>query len=109
MFPECTEAQQMTLKGTKASYVMQEGIAHEERHDVAEICRKQKFSIIIDECTDISVSQILAVVVRGFDEKTQEVEDTLLDSVVLEDGSGEGLYKAVKILLHDLTVTFAHL
>lgn len=71
MFPEFDVAQHMTMKRSKTTHVMQEGISHEERHEVAYICRKHKFSIIIDECTDISVSQILAVVVSYSDEKTQ--------------------------------------
>lgn len=101
MFPECEVAQHMTMKRTKASYIIQEGIAHEERNEVAQICRKQKFSILIDECTDVSVSQVLAVVVRYFDVKTEEVVDALLDTVEVDDGSGEGLYKAVRILLEE--------
>lgn len=101
MFPECEVAQHMTMKRTKASYIIQEGIAHEERNEVAQICRKQKLSILIDECTDVSVSQVLAVVVRYFDVKTEEVVDALLDTVEVDDGSGEGLYKAVRTLLEE--------
>lgn len=64
----------------------------------------QKVSILIDECTDTSVSQVLAVVVRYFDEKPQEVVDALLDTVEVADGTGEGLYKAVRTLLEDRSI-----
>lgn len=64
----------------------------------------QKVSILIDECTDISVSQVLAAVVRYFDEKTQEVVDALLDTVEVADGIGEGLYKAVRTLLEERSI-----
>lgn len=60
----------MSMKHSKASYIMQEGIAYQERKDTSEICKNKKFSLIIDENTDIglSVAQILAVMVRFLDE-----------------------------------------
>ena len=58
------------MKHSKASYIMQEVIAYQERKDTSEICKNKKFSLIIDENTDIglSVAQILAVMVRFLDE-----------------------------------------
>lgn len=79
---------------------MQEGTAHKEREDLSEICRKQKFSIVIDESTDISVAQILAVMVRFLDETKFKVADALLDTVEVGDETGQGLYTTVKDLLH---------
>lgn len=66
---------------------------------VASICKKNKFSIIIDECTDVSVSQVLAVMVRHYDARQCKVTDALLDVVEVDDGTGEGLYKSVKEML----------
>ena len=59
----------------------------------------QKFFIIIDESTDISTVQVLAVVVRYFDSKKDDFVDTLLDSIIVETGTASGLYDAVKLLL----------
>lgn len=99
MFPKCEIAQSMSLKKTKASYVMRDGIALEEREEIAKICKENAFSLLIDESTDISVSQILAVMVRYFDQKKGKVCDVLLDIVEVQDASGEGLFTAVKNLL----------
>ena len=99
VFPECETAQGMNMRKTKASYILQDGIAWEERESIANICKESKFSLIIDECTDVSISQVLAVVVRFYDEKKCKVTDALLDVVEVNDGSAEGLYKAVKELL----------
>ena len=95
MFPDSIIAQKMTLKlkRSKASYVMQHGIAHHERQRLISKCQRQKFSVIIDESTDVSVSQILAVVVRYFDEEKCEVVDSLLDLVEVADGTAEGLIR----------------
>ena len=87
------------MKRTKLSYVIQDGIAFEETRFVADICMNQKFSIIIDESTNISTVQVLAVVVRYFDSKKEDVVDALLDSIIVETGTASGLYDAVKLLL----------
>ena len=59
---------------------------------------KYTFSIIIDECTDILITQILAVVVRYFD-TDKDVVDALLDTVAVGNGNAHNLYNAVKDLL----------
>ena len=98
MFPKCDDAQKIAMKKTKALYVMQEGIALEESKKIAKICRENKFSLMIEESTDVSVSQVLAVMVRFFDKSKCKVTDALLDIVEVDDPSAEGLYKAVKEL-----------
>lgn len=80
---------------------MQEGIAWEENLEIARVCRENKFSLLIDESTDISVTQILAVVVRFFDSEKCKITDALLDIVEVENGSAENLYNAVKDLLEE--------
>ncbi|XP_066938245.1 zinc finger MYM-type protein 6-like [Macrobrachium rosenbergii] len=99
MFPECQIAQEMKMKKTKASYVIQDRIAWEEKQEIAKICRENRFALIIDESTDIAVSQILAILVRFYDKKRLKVTDALLDIVEVDDASGEGLYRLVKELL----------
>lgn len=94
MFPDSEIARKLTLKKTKASYVLQEGIAWEERESVAAICRENYFSLIIDENTDVSVSQVLAVMVRYYDKNKYKVVDALLDIVEVDDASAAGLYKS---------------
>ena len=54
---------------------------------MADICMNQKFSIIIDESKNISTVQVLAVVVRYFDSKKEDVVDALLDSIIVETGT----------------------
>ena len=61
------------------------------------ICKESKFSIIIDESTDISVTQILAV--RYFDSNKYDIVDALLDTIEVENGRAQHLYQAVKYLL----------
>ena len=66
MFPDSEIAKNIKMKRSKASYVIQHGIAYYERQDKIQICKTQKFSIIIDKSTDISTTQLLAVVVHRY-------------------------------------------
>ena len=101
MFPDSKIAQEMHLKHSKLNYIMQDGIAYTEKYHVAKICQKQKFSIIIDECTDVSVSQILAVVVRYLDYDKMCVVDALLDSIEVDEATAESLYSGLKKLFSE--------
>ena len=103
-FPDSKIAEKISMKRTKLSYVIQDGIAFDEKSAIADVCKTQKFSLIIDESTDISVTQILAVVVRYFDLSKEDVVDALLDSVVVVDGTAAGLYNAVKSLLTEKNI-----
>lgn len=46
MFPTCETAQKMKVKRTKASYLLQDGIAFEEKRSVVNMCKKTVFSLI---------------------------------------------------------------
>ena len=78
---------------------MQDGIAFHQKQEVTNICKENKFSILIDESIYISVTRILQVVVWYFDPNKYDVQDALLDTVAVEDGTPKGLYQAVKFLL----------
>lgn len=67
MSPNSKIAESMTLKRSKASYIMQECIAYKEREDLTDICKKQKLSELTDKSTDISAVHILTAVVRFID------------------------------------------
>ena len=91
IFTDSKMAKTMKMKKTKASYIMQYGIAHHEKEYLGSILRKRKFSVMIDETTDVSVTQILAIVARYHHE--QKVSDILLAVVEVEDGKAEGLFR----------------
>ena len=57
-FPDSQIAAKIAMKKTKMWYVIQDGIAFHEKLTLDEICRTQKFSILIDETTDICYSDI---------------------------------------------------
>ena len=108
-FPDSAIAKKVTLNKTKASYVMQHGVAWQEKVDLKKILQTQKFSLLIDESTDIAIQQVLAVVVRYFDEHAAKTVDSLLDVVEIGDASGQGLYNAVKKLMGERNIPLANI
>ena len=63
----------------KAKYVVKHIIAPEHQARLSSILKKQKFSIIIDESTDISVDHSMAIVVKYEDENLLRIHETIWD------------------------------
>lgn len=108
-FPDSNIAQKVSMKKTKVSYLIQDGIAYHAKQDISTICQNQMFSVLIDESTDISVTQILAIVVRFFDLQKLDVVDVLFDTVSVENGTAEGLYDALKSRLKEKNVPLGNI
>lgn len=62
------------------------------------------FSIIIDESTDVSVHNLIAVMVQYWDLTTNKLVMELLDLVEVEEPTANGLYKTVIHLLESLGI-----
>ena len=86
-FSDSDVAKKVSCNRTKLLYTIQDGIAHYEKLELPEICRAQKFSVVIDESTDASITQVLAIIIRYFDFKKLDVTDALPDTVVVENSS----------------------
>ena len=85
----------ITLKKTKATYTIVEGIGREESLDIIDVLKNQTFSIPLDENTDVSVTQMLALVVRYVNANTMQTVDRCFDIIEVLDGTSLGLFKAV--------------
>ena len=91
----------ITLKRTKATYTIVEGIGREESLDIIDVLKNQTFSILLDESTDVSVTQILALVVRYVNANTMQTVDRCFDIIEVLDGTSLGLLKAVSNVLFE--------
>ena len=72
-----------------------EGIGREESLDVIDVLKNQTFSILLDESTDVRVTQMLALVVRYVNANTMQTADRCFDIIEVLDGTLLGLFKAV--------------
>jgi len=90
--PLQTEQQQKNhITKTQASYVMQHGIAWQEKMVLQQIVQSKMFLLLVGESADIAVPQILARAVRYFDEHAPKTVDSLLNVVEVDDTSEQGL------------------
>lgn len=67
-FPDSQIAKKIKLKRSKATGVVINVIGESEKQDLTKKLRLKKFSLLIDEPTDVSTNKQLAIVVRHFDE-----------------------------------------
>ena len=65
----------ITLKRTKATYTIVDGIGRKKCLEIIDVLKNQTFSILLDESTDVSVTQILALVVRYVNANTMQTVD----------------------------------
>ena len=67
--------------------------------------KKQACSILLDESTDASVTQTLALVVRYVDANSMQTVDRCLDIMDVVDGTSLGLFKLVyEVLLEKYSI-----
>jgi len=74
-------------------------------------CYKEKIQLV-DESTDITVTEIFAVIEQCFDQTKHHVFDALLNNIAYENKIVQGFYQRVKSLLHFhsfLSSMFLHL
>ncbi|XP_026119257.1 protein NLRC3-like [Carassius auratus] len=83
---KCTEM----INGVLAPYFLKKLVA-----DVGD----QRFSLLLDESTDISVSKYLGVVIRYFSDTKQTIVSTFLGLVELEGGDARSIARAVVAFL----------
>ena len=98
--------QNITLKRSKATSVINK-IGKVARDNIAETLRYSKFSIIIDETTDISTKKTCAVVVKYYDEKAATIQTRFLelleifDDISSEGSTGQHLFDILQKLFND--------
>lgn len=83
---KCTER----INGVLAPYVLKKLVA-----DVAD----QRFSLFLDESTDVSVSKYIGVVIRYFSDSKQTIVSTFLGLFELEGGDARSIARAVVAFL----------
>lgn len=97
-------ARHLKCARTKSTTVTNTIIQEEGAEDVAKDIRKWKFSIIIDETTDITTKKCLAVLVRYFDVKACAVRDRFLSLIELTTADAQTIYGSLLKLFSDLRV-----
>lgn len=66
-------------------------IGNESFKEIVDILKTNKYSILVDENTDVSTTKLLAIVVRVVNEEKGTVDGGFLQLLGVEDSSAEGL------------------
>ncbi|KAF0689644.1 DUF4371 domain-containing protein, partial [Aphis craccivora] len=73
IFPDSAICQKMKLKRTKATNIIKNVIAPVEKQILCDKLNTSKFSIMVDESTDIACQSTMCVVVRFYDDESKIV------------------------------------
>ncbi|XP_028416846.1 uncharacterized protein LOC114541055 [Dendronephthya gigantea] len=71
--------------------------------------RSRKFSLIIDETTDRTCKNQLAILVTYFNPDTFQMENDLIDIVQLEDGKADTIYQAILRCFNDKDIPMTNI
>lgn len=96
----CKRTKAMALTNNVSSARMKEKMISDiagSSEDVSKI----KFSIIVDESTDISVKSNLAIVIKYHSETNETIKTKLLNLVEVKDKTAEGLFTSLSSEIHD--------
>lgn len=83
--PDSQIAKDIRLKRTKVQVVINNCIGKTEKENLISDLKSQKFSMLIDESTDIAVVKTIAVVVRYYDPMNKKVISRFWDLIQLFD------------------------
>ncbi|XP_036321125.1 LOW QUALITY PROTEIN: zinc finger MYM-type protein 6-like [Rhagoletis pomonella] len=71
-------------------------LGNKAKNKIVRKLKSSKFSLIVDETTDLSTKTCLVLVVRYFDKLTQRVYDSVLSLIELKNCDASSIYDAIK-------------
>lgn len=81
----------------------------ESEINISTILKNIKFSVIIDETTDITVKKCLAILVRYVDINLEKVRDRLLSLIEVSDCTAEGILQQILTTIENLSIPLENL
>jgi hypothetical protein len=100
--------QNLKMQRDKTTNLVTQVLGPFSKELIFEKLRKEKFSLIIDETTDIATRKSLVVVARFFEESEKIVKDHFVDLIEVHDATSDGLFNAVRLLLNTNKIPFAN-
>ncbi|XP_063860623.1 LOW QUALITY PROTEIN: uncharacterized protein LOC135100933 [Scylla paramamosain] len=84
-------------------------IGNESLKEIVACLKIHKYSIIVDESTDVSTTKQLAIVVRVVNTQQCTVEDKFLQLLDVEDSSAEGLFHLLSTFFDENGIPFENM
>ena len=95
------------LHRTKCTRLLTNVVAPALREELSEKLRHKKFSVLVDESTDVSSDKHMAVVIWYFNEQRNTISTALAKLAPVSSTKGEILFKALEKCLSDLGLRLA--
>lgn len=104
-FSDSEIATNMKIKRFKCRDTVVNVLAPQFMKELISDVGNEKYSLILDESTDISDTKLLGVVIRYYSSTMNKIVSTYLGLVELESGTANAMTQAIKYLLTDLKLT----
>lgn len=108
-FPDSQVAANLNCSRTKMTEIIKTKVAPYVRGNLAKKLNSSKFSIIIDETTDVSTKKSLAIAVRFFDNEVGRVKDYHFALVELDLATSEKIFSVMCDLFKDNNIDINNL
>lgn len=107
IFPDSKIARNLKIKRKKATTLAITKLAPYVKGKLVSKLQVNKFSLIVDETTDVSTKKSIVLVVRFWDEIG--IKDRFLDLVEVKNCTAEGLYETIKTVLDENKIPYTNL
>ncbi|XP_038221451.1 uncharacterized protein LOC119839286 [Zerene cesonia] len=117
--PDSKIAADIRLKRTKCTSIVKNVIGDGHKKDLEKILRESKFSVLVDESTDISAVKTMCIVVRLFDPQTSKITSLLWELRPLFEkydfdaanlgATGEAIYDSIVKSFQDRNVPLSNI
>lgn len=104
-FHDSEVAANLKIKQMKCRDIVVNVLSHQFMRDLRTDIGNEKFSLIIDESTDISDSKLLGFVIRYYSDTMKKIVSTFLGLVEIESSTAIAMLQAIKELLTELKLS----
>ncbi|XP_067123238.1 zinc finger protein 862-like [Centruroides vittatus] len=97
-------AKDLKVARTKTTELIKEKLSAKSCEEMTSVLQNVKFSLIIDETTDISSTKCLAVIARYFDNSSGKARDRFMGLLQVQQATAEAIYHSMMELLINLNI-----
>ena len=109
LFPNDKTVQKATLGKQKTTNIIRQVLGFNVIKETIEDLRSRKFSLIVDETTDRTCKNQLAILVTYFNPDKFRMENDLIDIVQLDDGKAETIYQTILKCFNDKNIPMTNI
>ena len=95
MFPDSSIAKKFRSKRTKTAHIVNHALGPYFDRKVTDLCKNEKFSVMIDESNDKGDDKMLTVLVRVYDHTVQKISTRFLGIPTCNIGTGENIFRCL--------------